>query len=159
MQRHPDYTRERLRQLCSRLWDKVYPEARPVDSLLVSDRVDRISYLEAQKLENWKPARVGDRFGPLFSTYWFRGEVQVPKTWQGRRVDLIWASQSEATLWMDGESKQGLNSESGPPFNAISRQDAILLRSAGGGETVSFQIEMACNRLGGYGPRSKCPPC
>ena len=81
----------------------------------------------------------------------------MPADWRGSTVDLIWASQSGATLWIDLQSKQALNSGDGPSFNAISRQDALLLREASGGETISFQIEMACNRLGGYGAEIEMP--
>ena len=60
MQRHVDYTRERIKQLGDRLWEKVYSEFKPLDSLLVSDAVDRISYEEAQRIRNWRPAKKGD---------------------------------------------------------------------------------------------------
>jgi hypothetical protein len=45
----------------------VYPEALPVDELLVSPSVDRISWDDAQRLE-YRPAELGERFEPLWAT-------------------------------------------------------------------------------------------
>lgn len=149
MQRYPDYTRERLKQLADRMRLLIYPEIRSIDDLQVSQRVDRISYAEAQKLAKFRPARLGEQFGPLWATFWFRAKCAVPKHWKGRRVDLLWASHSEATLWMNGRSIQGLNHEP-MSFDGSTRPDATLLQKARGGESLSFQIEMACNKLFGY---------
>ena len=90
-------------------------------------------------------ARIGRRF-------WFRANVEVPTAWKGGRVDLLWDTQSEATLWIDGKSVQGLNMTSGD------RPDAILLDCSRGGETLSFQIEMACNSKFGKAPFVGPPP-
>jgi alpha-mannosidase len=104
------------------------------------------------------PASIGQRFGPLFATYWFRATAHIPEAWRDQRVDLIWASQSEATLWIDGESRQGLNCGNSSFGNADAvREDAVLLRRAIGGQLFRFQIEMACNRLGGYGSEIEMP--
>ena len=123
---------------------KIYSESRPVDSLLVSPKVERISVEEAAGL-NYKPATIGQQFGPLWATYWFKAKVTVPTEWKGQRVDLQWASHSEAMLWVNGKSVQGLNFE---PSNleGATRPDAILLEKAKGGEMLEFAIEMACNR-------------
>jgi alpha-mannosidase len=157
MQRHVDYTRDRLRQLADRLWEKVYPNIRPLDSILVSNQVDRITYDQAQQIRDWHPAKKGDQFGPLWATYWFRAAVTVPNDWKGKRVDLLWSTHSEGTLWLNGNIAQGLNSDGGAPFNGITRQDAILLRKAHGGENLEFQIEVACNRLFGYDGHLNAP--
>ena len=139
MLRHADYTRERIVQLCRRIGEKIYAEQAPVAALQVAGPTERIRHTEAQALTTFKPAAVGDRFGPAWATFWFRAEFEVPKDWAGSRVDLMWDSQSEATLWVDGKSVQGLNMTSGD------RPDAILVDRAKGGEKLSVQIEMACN--------------
>lgn len=141
VQRHPDYTRTRIRQLADRMEALIYPERQPVDQLRVCGPVDRIAHAEAQKLKQWRLAKVGERFGPHWATYWFRLNTTVPKAWAGRRVDLLWDSKSEATLWVDGRSVQGLNTQHGGL-----RPDAILLRKARGGERLAMQVEMACNQ-------------
>jgi len=141
--RHPDYTRDRINQLVQRIGERIYAARQPPGELLVSGPVERISHAEAQTLADFRPAKVGDQFRPLWATYWFRGSAVVPAAWAGARVDLLWDSQSEALLWLDGRSAQGLNMTQGD------RPDAILLDTCAGGETVSFQIEMACNVKGG----------
>ena len=141
MLRHPDYTRDRIKQLVNRLGRKIYADAVDVTDLVVAGPIEeRISHDEAQKLSDFRPAAVGDQFRPTWSTFWFRGSAQVPTAWKGQRVDLLWDSQSEATLWVDGRSVQGLNMTQGD------RPEAILLDKCNGGETLKFQIEMACNR-------------
>src|SRR5947199_129250 len=98
MQRHPEYTRQRIRQLAERMRTKIYSQRIAIEDFRVSERTNRISYAEAQKLKKWKPAKIGMQFGPLWATYWFRGRAKVPKEWRGQRVDLLWVSFSEATL-------------------------------------------------------------
>jgi len=148
VQRHPDYTRQRVAQLADRIGERIWATNQPITDLSVAGPVGRISFDEAQKLNKFRRAKLGDQFGPLWSTFWFRAKAKVPKEWAGKRVDLQWASHSEATLWIDGRSVQGLNQEVAQR-PAYARTDAILLERARGGETIEFQIEMACNRLFG----------
>jgi alpha-mannosidase len=117
----------------------IYPETCPVDSLLISPRVDRITYDEARLLP-YRQAVLGEPLGPLWSTYWVDVSATVPQSWDGQRVDLLWVSHSEATLWMQGRSIQGLNS--GSPGE---RSDAVLTPHARGGDDLRFQVEIACN--------------
>jgi alpha-mannosidase len=139
VERHPDYTRERVKQLGDRIKTKIYSATQKADRILVSPRVDRISYDEAQKLK-YRPAKLGEPFGPLWATYWFRVTATVPKEWTGRRVDFLWISWSEATLWRDAKVVQGVKWTNGE------RPDAIIIPRARGGETIELQVEMACNQ-------------
>lgn len=152
MQRYTDYTQGRIRQVVRRLSAKIYDQRIPIDNLGVAGPTDRISYATAQDLHDFRPAKLGDQFGPYWATFWFCANVEVPAAWKGSRVDLLWDTQSEATLWIDGKSVQGLNMTSGD------RPDAILLDCARGGETLSFQIEMACNSKFGKAPFVGPPP-
>ena len=148
MQRHVDYTRSRIRQLSGRMHERIYTHRRPVDSLVVAGPVDRITHEAAQSLKKWRKVNVGDQFGPMWATYWFRGQVTIPKDWKGKRVDVLWVSHSEATLWIDGKTAQGLNHEP-QSWDRSTRPDAVITRRAKGGESLAFQIEMACNRVFG----------
>ena len=138
MIRHLEYTRARLAQASERLRAAIWAETRPLDELLVSEAVDRISYADAQALP-LRAAGLGERFGPLWATFWFRATATVPKEWAGQRVDLLWDSSSEATLWLDGAAVQGLNRH---------HPDALLRRTATPG-SLSFQVELACNGMFG----------
>src|SRR2546430_17601905 len=73
MQRHPEYTRQRIRQLAERMRTKIYSQRISVEGLQVSERTDRITYSAAQKLKKRKTATIGMQFGPLRATDLFRG--------------------------------------------------------------------------------------
>ena len=149
VQKHPDYTQQRLKLLAERMKTRIYPQTLRVEQILVSGPVDRISWTAAQEL-SYRPAKVGEQFGPLWATFWFRCARSIPQEWQGKRVDLLWESRSEAMLWMNGHSVQGLNQDPIKRYND-DRPDAILRADAVGGQRVEFQIEMACNRMFGEG--------
>jgi alpha-mannosidase len=148
MDRYPDYTRERLRLLVETLRTRVYPELHRCEEILVAGPTGRIPYDEAQRLTGFQAARFDEVLGPPWSTWWFRVQASVPVAWDGRPVDLLWDSGSEATLWIDGRVVQGMNP---PPVNAPlgARPDAPLRTMARGGETITFQVEMACNQVFG----------
>jgi alpha-mannosidase len=129
-------TRLRIAQTASRLHSLAYPATVPVDAIEVSERTGRIPFDEAQRLA-YRPAQVGEAFGPQWATYWFRIRATVPPEWAGRRVDLLFDTRSEATLWRDGEPVRGLN--------APHRTTAPLTHDARGGETLELHVEMACN--------------
>lgn len=147
MQKYESYTRDRLKQLAERMQTRVYSDREQVEQIVVAGPVERISIREAQKLEDWREAKLGESFGPAWSTFWFKLHTRVPERFKGRRVDLLWNSHSEATLWVDGRSIQGLNVEPG----GAARPDAVLLEKSAGGETLDFSVEMACNSLFGAG--------
>ena len=147
MLRHPRYTRDRLRQTADRLRALVYPETRLPDVLRISPQVDRISVEEARELD-FEPVELGRQLGPLWATYWFRIEATVPRPWAGRRVDLLWVTGSESTLWIDGRSVQGLNTGS-----QGDRPDALLVERAEPGQHFDLWIETACNGKFGGLPR------
>jgi alpha-mannosidase len=140
--RHLEYTRERLTQMSDRLQQRIYPDVRRVAEVLVAGPVDRISWDEAQHLD-YRPAELGERFGPLWATFWFRLRAVVPEAWSGARVDLLFASGSEATLWEAGCVVQGLNTGGGGE-----RPDAVVAASAEPGP-LEVQVELACNGMFG----------
>jgi alpha-mannosidase len=141
MLRHPDYTRGRIARTAMRLRQLVYADVRPVDSLQISPCVGRISYDEALALP-YRDVALGEQLGPTWSTYWLDVAATAPAEWTGDRVDLRFSSHSEATLWVDGRSVQGLNSGTGSPGD---RSEAVLRRAAAAGERLTFRIEIACN--------------
>ncbi|MHB2018470.1 MAG: glycoside hydrolase family 38 N-terminal domain-containing protein, partial [Candidatus Xenobia bacterium] len=146
MQRYPDYTRGRLAQLATRMEALIYPETLAIEDLEVSPQVDRIPYEEARRL-SYRPVRRGEAFGPTFATFWFRAKLRVPESWKDSRVDLLWNSWSEATIWVNGRTLQAVNAP--VSLNGEGRPDAMLLEKAQGGETLELDIEMACNTLFG----------
>jgi alpha-mannosidase len=142
MERFPALTRSRLKQLAGDMKALVYPSAQKVDKLLMAGPTERITYDQALKLK-YTSVKLGQSLGPQWSTYWFQIEITVPAQWAGQRVDLLWNSNSEAQLWMDGKPIQALN------FPYGERPDAILSQKASANQKISFYIEMACNTLFG----------
>jgi alpha-mannosidase len=134
--RYPAYTRERLAQYARRLRRAVYPERVAVDSITLAGPTDRIGQAAAEGLD-YRPAALGQALGPLWATYWAQVSARVPDAWRGARVDLHWDSRSEALVRLNGATVQGLN---------IDRPTATLIEQASGGETLSFEVEIACNR-------------
>jgi alpha-mannosidase len=151
MQRYPEYTRGRLRQTVTRLAELVHPDRHPLDDLLASPRVDRIDPAQARRLD-YRPVHIGERFGPVWATYWFRLRATVPAPWAGSRVDLIWVTGGESLLFIDGRRLTGLVTGEGR-----ARSVAPLLTEAKGGDLIEAEIEVACNQDWGAGPYVPVP--
>lgn len=137
--RYAGYTRTRLAQFARRLKSAIYPEREKVLRIELAGPTERISFAEAQALL-YRDIGLSEPLGPLWSTYWVRVTARIPQSWRGARVDLYWDSRSEGLLWLDGRSSQGLN---------IGRNAARLTPAARGGETLTFHVEVACNRAFG----------
>ncbi len=146
MLKHPQYTRQRFQVLLQQVQSRIYSDCQSISELQVSGPVDRITFRQAQELE-YRPADVGMALGPNWATYWFKAQATVPAAWAGSRVDLLWETGGEACLWIDGRSIQGLNSRIRDP-----RTEARLIDKAEPDQTISFQIEAACNSM--FGLRS-----
>ena len=147
MQKHRDITLGRLDGFASdaQLRGRLYRDRVPVQ-LSVYSAPGRVSYAEAMH-GDYRPAQVGEIFGPLWSTHWFRVEIAIPTAWQGQEVHLLWDSTSEACVWQDGQPLQGLTGRRamGEPI----RPEFRLTHSARGGESMALHVEMACNQLFG----------
>ncbi len=150
MERFPALTRARLKQLASDMKALIYKERRPVDKLLMAGPTERINYEAGTKLK-YKPVKLGQQLGPQWSTFWFEIEATAPSEWAGQRIDLLWNSLSEATLWIDGSPAQGLN------FPYGERPDAVLTKKASPKHKSSFYVEMACNTPYGVWLEPKSP--
>ncbi len=137
--RYAGYTRTRLAQFGRRLKRAIYPDRAEVSRIELAGPTARVPFAQAQAFE-YRDVQLGVPLGPLWSTYWVRVTATIPEAWRGARVDLYWDSRSEGLLWLDGRSSQGVN---------IGRNTARLTPSAKGGETLTFYIEVACNRAFG----------
>jgi alpha-mannosidase len=143
--RHPQYARDRARQVVDRLRALVWQDRVPPARMLLAGPVERIPYDEALVLE-YEPVELGRQLGPAWATYWLDLSFTVPEAWAGSRVDLLLVSHSEATLWLDGQPVQGLHSGAAGTY----RTDAPLRRRASAGETVDARVEIACNTPFGH---------
>ncbi|XP_070189226.1 alpha-mannosidase 2C1-like isoform X1 [Littorina saxatilis] len=133
------------------LRSRLYPARKAVTSLTHYAAPGRISYEEAMK-GKYTPAKIGQSFGPTWATHWFKVEVEVPADWVGQEVRLVWNSNTEALVWVDGKPVQGLSSEKDRyDFVLSSKQEKGQLR-------YTVYVEMACNGLFGAGQNSMIGP-
>jgi alpha-mannosidase len=149
MEKHLDLTRQRLQVFASEnyLGGQFYPQRAPV-KLSVFSAPDRIPYAEALR-GSYRPAKVGEQFGPLWSTHWFKVEIEIPTGWKGQEVCLLWDSSSEACVYQDGVAVQGLTGMSNSWAPDAIRKEYRLVKTAQGGEKLSLWVEIACNHLFG----------
>lgn len=153
--RYTAYTLERIALFTDRLNALVYPDRIEPRSIRVAGPTERIAFEQAQDLP-YRDAALGDEFGPLWATYWFKLVFDLPDHWAGRRVDLRWNSNSEALLFIAGSAAQGLNPSK--PFH-MGRYDAMVSQSAPPGGCLELDLEMACNGLFGlHTPPGKAAP-
>ncbi len=149
MEKHLDVTCQRLQVFArdSNLGRLIYRERKPVE-LLVYNAPDRITYSEAMR-GVYRPATVGEKFGPLWSTHWFKVGIHIPDEWCGQEVHLLWDSSSEACIYQDGTATQGLTGRSNSWQSDAIRREYLLTKSAKGSERIDLQVEIACNNLFG----------
>lgn len=101
---------------------------------------DPISFDEARRLA-YVPVAPGFRWGPLFSTAWFRLRGVAPAiTRDGQVLHLLFDTATEACLFHDGV-----------PWHGLSRfhRDCPLPPSIRPGEPFELWVEAACNGLWG----------
>jgi alpha-mannosidase len=92
----------------------------------------------------YEPAKVGDTFGPSWSTHWFKVVIRVPEDLLDKEhLEFQWDSNSEGMVWTaDGKPLQGLT-------GGGERIEWILPDSFRDGEEHTIYIEMACNSMFG----------
>jgi len=103
-------------------------------------RGEPIPYAEAVRGE-FKPFRVGDTWGPPWSTTWFHVRGRVPEGWAGGRaavaIDLGWhlptGFSCEALAWKEGKPWRGVD----PNHNVLPVH----------GSEIDFYLEAAANPL------------
>lgn len=147
-----DFYRRRLDGLRDELKARVWSDAVPL-RLDVFAAPGRVPFAEAVR-GNYRPGQVGEVFGPLWATFWFRVEAVIPQAWAGREVHLYFSNSAEGLIWSEaGEVVQGLTGANWLPDDAMSdlRSNLRLTDSAKGGERVVYFIESACNPLCGAG--------
>src|SRR6476661_3731725 len=98
---HPDYTRERVRQVARLARTLVHADALAPDRTRIAGPVDRVPASAAAALD-YRDAAVGMELGPLWATSWMGFEAGVPAAGEGDSVGLRRVTNWEATLLMEG---------------------------------------------------------
>ncbi|MCH2143824.1 MAG: glycosyl hydrolase-related protein [Phycisphaerales bacterium] len=108
-------------------------ESHPLD-VTVHQCMDHIGSEEAAG-RAYEEVEPGFRWGPIWSTAWFRLRGHVPESMRGRPIVLHFSSGTEALLWRNGTPAHGFD-----PYH-----HHAPLGTAGEG-TIELLIEAACNR-------------
>ncbi len=143
MLKHPGQTEARIRLALERIEKLIYSPRVPVEIGIWNVRGEPVTPEKALKAK-YQPFRVGDQWGPLWDTSWFRFRGQVPKIWRGREVVALVRL---TDVGREGFTAEGLIYQNGKPIRAINanRRDIKIATSAKGGEKFEFFIEGAAN--------------
>ncbi len=134
--------------LCGRLWGDLNRSAvkLSVAEAVPSKPLSTPGLLSSLK---FRPAKVGNKFGPTWSVHLFRLEIEIPASLEGKIVHLIWDSNSEGLVL----------SEAGHPRQGLVGGDSMCRRAdfelfphpAVAGERKTLFVEISCNGLFGAG--------
>ncbi|KYO21285.1 alpha-mannosidase 2C1 [Alligator mississippiensis] len=132
--------------------DKLFGDTCPLVSLSCFQTPQRIPYDEAVQ-QKFRPAAVGDAFGPTWWTCWFKVELSIPREWAGKEVHLLWDSDGEAMVWRDSQPVQGLTREGEKTSYILT--DSLMETDP---HNLSLYMEVACNGLFGAGKGTMIAP-
>ena len=139
MEKHPQFTLERIKRVVDALPRDIWLDARPLH-VEVYQCPEPISYDEAIR-QQYTPVAPGFTWGPAWSTAWFHVTGEYPAAWAGETVAALLDTGSEALVWVDGAPAQGLDPN---------RQDFVLDQRTPG--KVDLYIEAAANQPFGFAP-------
>ncbi len=115
------------------LAERVFRDRIPLDvHVLQTHEHLRPSQLD---VESFSPVQLGWRWGPVWSTAWFRITADVPESLKDQSLAIQFSSGTEATFWHDGTPWHGLDEN-----RDLVRLDPSMLGSDG----LEFLIEAAC---------------
>uniref|UniRef100_H2Y8R6 Glycoside hydrolase family 38 central domain-containing protein n=1 Tax=Ciona savignyi TaxID=51511 RepID=H2Y8R6_CIOSA len=139
------------------LFGRLKSETLAISNILHYGPTERISLSKVMKnLSVFKPVKIGEAFGPTFSTHWFILTLEIPDSWRKREVELEWEAGCEAMLWKDGVP---VFSFSPQEDNGRTKTYKIPRSDCVNENTPTYVIEMACNReLGEGSPTMISPP-
>ena len=115
-----------------------FPERAPL-AVTVWQTPDRVTPDEAFG-QAYAPVEMGWRWGPVWSTAWFRLVGSMPAAMAGKRVALRFSSGTEALLWKDGVPFQGFD-----PYRNLAFLWERAPSPAEGAVKLDLLIEAACN--------------
>ncbi|KAF2874655.1 glycosyl hydrolases family 38 N-terminal domain-containing protein [Massariosphaeria phaeospora] len=97
--------------------------------------------------QTFRPAKVGESFGPSWSTHWFKVEIRLPQDFRNReRLEFVWDANNEGMIWTaQGDVVHGLT-------GGGERTQWRLTPKFRNGQWHVFYVEMACNGMFGNAP-------
>jgi len=147
MQKHHPLTLKRLATFQKAIELRIYQDRQAVD-LFHFAAPDRIRIEDAIHAD-YQPITTGVRLQPFWSTHWFKVKSAISEQWAGKEVHFLWDSSSEACVWVNGQSRQGLTGSCNGYSDLPVRNAYPLTRQAQAGETMDLMVEAAINNLFG----------
>ena len=143
MLKHPRQTEERIRGALARIEALIYPVRAPLQIGIWNVGGEPVPVEQALRAK-YKPFPVGELWGPLWDTAWFRFCGQIPREWKGCEVVALVHMSNDAR---EGFGTEGLIYQKGLPVRAINvnRREVEIAPRARGGEKFEFLIEAAAN--------------
>ncbi len=144
MLKHPDLTEGRIRATLDRIQQQIYTPRQSIDTAIWNVGGEPVPAEKAFKAK-YAPIAVGEMWGSLWDTAWFRFRGQVPKAWRGREVVVL--VRLTSIIGREGFTAEGLIYNEGKVVRAINanRSDVAISASAKGGERFEFFVEGAAN--------------
>ncbi|XP_054987726.1 alpha-mannosidase 2C1 isoform X1 [Sorex araneus] len=153
--KHRRSTLERVEKFISPLYftdcnlrGRLFGERRPAAALASFLAPERLPYGDAV-CQRFRPASLGDRFGPTWWTCWFQVELTIPEDWVGQEIHFCWESDGESLVWRDGQPVQGLTKEGEKTSYILT--DSLREEDP---RSLTLYVEVACNGLLGAGKGS-----
>jgi alpha-mannosidase len=148
MFKHSLLTETRILQTVERIEALVYSPRVPIEIALWAVHGEPVQADRAFR-SKYTPVSVGEMWGSLWDTVWFRFRGEVPKEWKGREVVALVRL---TNLGPEGFAAEGAIYQNERLLRAINfnRRDVEIASKAKGGERFEFFVEAAAN--GGADP-------
>jgi len=117
----------------------------PITDIVYRETTAYEKYEDAVKATDYKPIRVGDRWGGGING-WFKMRFVIPAAWKGKEVAAFINLGGEACAFIDGKPFQGVDNN---------HEELLLTRNAKGGEQFEIVLDAMSNPW--YGPKVKDP--
>jgi alpha-mannosidase len=132
MLKHPKITSGRIKQFIDfELRERIIKSRIPLKVEFCAEAHRNAS--EAKKSTNWVEVPAGFRYGPAYTTFWFRLSGKVPTAFAGQEVGLMGDLGGERTVWKANSPWCGLDE----PHSVCT-----LFSSAKGGEKINLYVEV-----------------
>lgn len=136
-------TEGRVHAALGRIGRLIYPERLAIDCAVWTVGGEPVPPEKAFRAK-YVPCAVGEPWGALWDTCWFRFRGKVPASWRGRRVVALVRL---TDMGGEGFTAEGLVFQDGLPTRAVNvnRAEVEIIASARGGERFEFFVEAAAN--------------
>jgi alpha-mannosidase len=143
MLKHPRVTESRIACAIALIKERIYTDGIPLAIAAFQEKGDPAFPARIPET-GFEPFQVGQKWGPAWSTVWFRFSGTVPAEWSGRTVSALvrlgyFAGEgftAEGLVWQHGRPSRAIN---------VNRADIPIAAPAQGGEQAAFLIEAAAN--------------